>query len=59
MHAGYAIGNYTAQINRNGHITIVKGDEVRYGYQIAFRGGFHACKRYMIAESILRPRALS
>ena len=52
MHAGHAIGNYTAQIDANGNIIVCKGDMVRRGYQIAFRGGYHACLRYKVGEYI-------
>lgn len=54
MHQGYAIGNYTAQIDRNGNIIVCKGSDVRNGYRIVFRGGYHACLRYKVAEYITR-----
>ncbi len=53
-HAGHAIGNYTAQINRDGNIVVFKGSDARPGFRIVFRGGHHACLRYKVAEYITR-----
>ena len=53
-HAGHAIGNYTAQINRDGNIVVFKGSDARPGFRIVFRGGHHACLRYKVAEYITK-----
>lgn len=56
-HAGYAIGNYTAQQDRFGVIYIRKGDAPLPGCQIVHRGGYHACLRFKTAEYTARKAA--
>lgn len=52
MHAGNAIGSYTAQSNAHGNIIVCKGTEVRNSYHVVFSGGYHACLRFKVAHTL-------